>query len=145
MLILEFAIDRDEKKDKQAHSMSDGEKGGSYCACALTSMVNWWEEDCFACDNKKINCHYILLEHPVSFLRCCASLLLEAQWQKRSFSCIRQIHDLEIVVMHVHTIVILKIDTHYTCMTIHPSMKIASSLFIDRWIIRYLRNYNHRG
>ena len=93
MLILEFAIDRDEKKDKQARSMSDGEKRGSYCACALTSMVNWWEEDCSACDNKKINCHYILLEHPVSFLRCCASLLLEAQWQKRSFSCIRQIHD----------------------------------------------------
>ena len=53
--------------------------------------------------------------------------------------------DLEIVVIHVHTIVILKIDIHNTCMTIHPSMKIASSRFIGRWIIRYLRNYNHRG
>ena len=40
--------------------------------------------------------------------------------------------DLEIVGMHVHTIVILKIDIHDSYVTIHPSMKIASSLFIDR-------------
>lgn len=40
--------------------------------------------------------------------------------------------DLEIVAMHVHTTDILKIDIHNSYVTIHPSRKTASSLFIDR-------------